>query len=113
MERHPRATRVDTPRLRVLVASTYADLINLSWTGALIHITRALRPGSEWPLVLELPDQPVRCTGRIVRCEPAELPAGSGVLRTLYVLTVTFVEPSPVVREALDQICGPADATGD
>ena len=45
--------------------------------------------------------------------EPAELSAGSGVLRTLYALTVTFVEPSPVVHEALNQICGPADDTGD
>ena len=95
------------------MASTYADLINLSRTGALIHTNRELRPGSEWPFVLDLPAQPVRCTGRVVRCEPAEVPAGNGVLRTLFALTVTFVEPSPVVREALEQMCGPANDTGE
>ena len=109
MSRRPRPRRVAIAGARVQVASTVADLMNVSRTAVLLRLGSALRPGSEWPLVLELPEAPVRLVGRVVRCEPMEvsLPGGTA-LHGQYALALTFVNPSPEAQTALDQICGTA-----
>lgn len=53
------------------LANTVTDVVDVSRTGVLVRVSYELRPGSEWPLALEVPAAtPVRVTGRVVRCEP-------------------------------------------
>lgn len=108
MPRHPRPRRVAPIGARVQLAHTVADVVDVSQTGVLIRVSDELRPGSEWPLVLELPSAvPVQVTGRVVRCEPVavSLPAGA-VLEGHYQLALTFVDPSTEAEAVLDQVCG-------
>ena len=107
MADHPRPRRVAPLGARVHLANTVTDVVDVSWTGVRIRVSYELRPGSEWPLVLELPSvAPVRVTGRVVRCEPVAvaLPAGT-VLEGHYLLALTFVDPSTEAQAVLDQAC--------
>ena len=93
---------------RVQLAHTVTDMLDVSRTGVLIRVSDELRPGSEWPLVLEVPSAaPVQVIGRVVRCEPVavSLPAGA-VLEGHYLLALTFVDPSTEAQAVLDQVCG-------
>lgn len=113
MPHHPRPRRLAMPGVRVQFGHTVADLVDLSRTGASIRTNSALRPGSKWPLVLELPAAPVRLTGRVVHCVPADvsLPS-SATLRGRYALTVTFVNPSAEAQAVLEKVCGTEIETG-
>ena len=93
---------------RAKLANAVADVVDVSQTGVLIRVSDELRPGSEWPLVLESPSAaPAQVTGRVVRCEPVavSLPAGA-VLEGHYLLALTFVDPSTEAQAVLDQVCG-------
>lgn len=108
MPDHPRPRRVAPIGARVQLAHTVTDVVDVSETGVLIRVSYELRPGSEWPLVLELPSAaPVQMTGRVVRCEPVaiSLPAGA-VLEGQYLLALTFVDPSREAQAVLDRACG-------
>ena len=108
MPHHPRPRRVAPIGARAQLAHTVTDVVDVSGTGVLIRVSYELRPGSEWPLVLELPSAaPVQVTGRVVRCEPVavSLPAGA-VLEGHYLLALTFVDPSTEAQAVLDQVCG-------
>jgi hypothetical protein len=104
----PRPRRVALPRARVQLSNTVANVVDVSRSGVLVQAGDALRSGSEWPLVLELPAvPPVRVTGRVARCESADvsLPGGA-VLRSQYLLAFAFIDlPGPAVA-VLDQVCG-------
>ena len=81
MPHHPRPRRVAPIGARAQLAHTVTDVVDVSGTGVLIRVSYELRPGSEWPLVLELPSAaPARGTGRVVRCEPGAVspPPGGG-----------------------------------
>lgn len=111
----PRPRRVALLGARVQLANTIADLVDVSRIGVLIRASYELRAGSEWPLVLELPAAaPVRVTGRVERCEPADvsLPDGA-VVQKKYLLAFTFVDLSPEAAAVLAQVCGTAAETGE
>ena len=103
----PRPRRLDMPGVRVQFSHTIAELVDLSRTGASIRTNFTLRPGSEWPLILEISAPPVRLTGRVVRCVPAtvSLPGGAA-LQGWYALGITFVNPSAQARAVLEETCG-------
>ncbi|MBI4485477.1 MAG: PilZ domain-containing protein [Acidobacteria bacterium] len=108
MPHDPRPRRVAPIGARVQLAHTVTDVVDVSGTGVLIRVGYKLRPGSEWPLVLELPSAaPVQVTGRVVRCEPiaVSLPAGA-VLAGHYLLALRFVDPSTEAQAVLAQVCG-------
>lgn len=114
MRRHPRPVRIPVLGGRAQVASTIADLVNVSRTGALIRTGYELRIGSEWPFVLEFPLESVRVTGRVVRCERADVVlAGGAALRSWRALAVTFVQPSAEAERVLEELCGTALDSGD
>jgi hypothetical protein len=111
---HSRPRRVAMIGVRVRFGHSVAELMNLSRTGASIRVNSTLRCGSEWPLVFELPVEPVRLTGRVVRCVPTEvsLPGGAA-LRGWYALAVTFVNPPADVQAVLEKVCGTAMEIGE
>ncbi len=114
MPNRPRPRRVAILGARVRLAAAVADLVNVSRTGVLIRASCQLRPGGEWPLVVELPAARVRLSGRVVRCEPAEVPLpGGAALQGQYALALAFVNPSTDAQAVLDQVCGAAMETGE
>ena len=102
----PRRPRIRIPGARVHVANRVANLDTLSLTGALMHAVEGLPVDSTWPLVLELPSETVRLTGRVVSCEPpmAVLP-DNAERRSSYAVAMAFVEPPSGVRRALQRVC--------
>jgi hypothetical protein len=114
MPYRPRPRRIAVLGARMQLADTVVDLLNVSRAGALIRASYELRPDTEWPIVVKLPAAPVRLTGRVVRCESAEvlLPGGAALQRQ-YAVAVTFVNPSAEAQAILDQECGPAVETGE
>jgi len=111
----PRARRVALLGARVQLAITIADVVDVSRTGVRIRASYEWRAGSEWPLVLELPAAaPVRLTGRVARCEPADVSFRNGaVVQKQYLLAFTFVDLSTDAAAVLDQVCGTAAETGE
>jgi len=111
----PRARRVALLGARVQLAITIADVVDVRRTGVRIRASYEWRAGTEWPLVLELPAAgPVRLTGRVARCEPADvsLPDGA-VVQNQCLLAFTFVDLSTEAAAVLDQMCGTAAETGE
>ncbi len=106
MPHYPRPRRAAPIGASVQLANTVTDVVDAR-TGVLIRASDELRPGSEWPLVLELPAAaPVRVTGRVVRCESVAISLPTGAVREdQYLLALTFVIPSPEAQAALDQAC--------
>jgi len=88
---------------RAQLASTLADVVNVSLTGALIHTSTEQRLGAEWPLILELSDRPVQLTARVVRCELAEAPRRDR--RRQFALGVSFVNPPTEAQVVLERVC--------
>jgi hypothetical protein len=84
------------------LASSFADVINVSRTGVLIRTAQHHQPGDEWPLILDLAKTPIRVVARVVRCEPIAVRRG---MRPIYSLAMTFVDPSDEVRSLLDRAC--------
>jgi hypothetical protein len=103
----PRPRRLDLPDVRVQFGHTVANLVDLSRTGASIRAHSTLRPGSEWPLALEISTPPVRLIGRVVRCVPVDLSLpGGAAFRGRYALAITFVNPSAEAQAVLEEVCG-------
>jgi CheY-like chemotaxis protein len=108
-----RPVRIKIPDARVQFANTVADLADLSLTGALIRTNDEVRPGSEWPLVLELSSGAVHLTGRVLRCKSASSVSPGGAARpSQYAVAITFVEPSVRARRALKRTCSKAVEAG-
>jgi PilZ domain/Transposase zinc-ribbon domain len=101
-----RARRVSLSGVRVQLADMAAHVVNVSRTGALVRAGRQLRPGSDWPLTLELNDVPVQLTGRVVRLERAAVTVADGAVRRQFGIALVFVEPASEVQELLESVCG-------
>ena len=84
------------------LASSFADVINVSRTGVLIRTAQQHQPGDEWPLILDLAKTPIRVVARVVRCEPLAVRRG---MRPIYSLAMTFVAPSADAQSLLDRVC--------
>jgi CheY-like chemotaxis protein len=91
----PRAIRVPVPGARVRFTSQVAELALLSVSGTLVRAAQPLAVESSWPLTLELPDETVHLTGRVVSCR------GSGAE---WSIAFAFVQPPAPVRRALERV---------
>jgi CheY-like chemotaxis protein len=100
----PRAARVSIPGARARLANGGGDLVSLSLTGALIHAAEDLAVGSTWPIVLELPTDTIRVTGRVVDCRPPAAAAGEQPTARAAV-AIAFVGVSTNARRALQRAC--------
>lgn len=106
MPQYVRPRRVALAGARAQLASTLADVVNVSLTGALIHTSTEQRLGAEWPLILEVSDRPVELTARIVRCELAETPRRDR--RRQFALGVAFVNLPAEAQVVLERVCSRA-----
>ena len=115
MVSRPRSRRVALLGARVQLAITIADVVDVSRTGVRIRASSEWRAGSEWPIVLQLPTAaPVRLTGRVARCEPADVSLPNGAMvQKQYLLAFTFVDLSTEAAAVLDQMRGTAAETGE
>ena len=109
MPRLPRPPRIPVVGARAQIATTVADVVNLSRTGALVRTTHHQRPGAEWPLVLELRKAAVTLKARVVRCDAAAVPRHGA--RRQYMLGLAFIEPSKEAQTVIDDVCKAANAT--
>jgi len=91
----PRAPRVHVPGTRVRFESQVGELLELSASGTRVRGTEALAVGSSWPLTLELPDETLHLTGRVVSCQGSE---------TGLSIAFAFVQPPAAVRRTLEQL---------
>jgi PilZ domain len=83
------------------LARTYAEVVNVSRTGALIRGSQRHAPGDHWPVLLELGRTPLLVLARVVRCEPVAAATG----RRAYALGLAFVDPSADAVALLDRVC--------
>lgn len=99
---------------RVELPRGFADLVNLSRTGALVRTGFAIRVGADWPMTIKLAGNNVVVTGRVVRCESVDvaLPAGAA-LRHQFGVAFTFVDPTPEAEATLLDVCGDGVETGE
>jgi len=91
----PRAVRVHVPGARVRLASQIAELLQLSVSGTLVRGTLPLAVDSSWPLTLELPDETLHITGRVVSCQGSE---------TGWSIAFAFVRPPAAARRTLERV---------
>jgi hypothetical protein len=96
----PRSERVAVRGAFAELARTYAEIVNVSRTGALIRGPQRHAPGDEWPVLLELGRMPLLVLARVVRCEPV---AAGG--RRAFALGLAFVNPSADAVALLDRVC--------
>jgi CheY-like chemotaxis protein len=99
----PRAPRVTVPGARVRLANDAAELVTLSVTGAMMRTLNERQVDSQWPVVLELPSETLRLTGRVVSCEPVE--SAHATDQTHYAVAVSFVQPPARMVRALERVC--------
>ena len=97
----PRSERVAVPGAFAELARTYAEIVNVSRTGALIRGSQRHAPGDEWPVLLELGRAPLVVLARVVRCEPVAAASG----RRGHALGLAFVNPSAEAVALLDCVC--------
>jgi CheY-like chemotaxis protein len=101
----PRAVRVRIAGARVRCGDSIGTMESLSETGVRVTVMAGMPEGSKLPLVLELPGETVRVTGRVVdsnRCTPAEgAPANEA---SPFSVAFSFVDPSASVRQLLKQV---------
>jgi PilZ domain-containing protein len=97
----PRSERVAIPGAVAELARTYAEVVNVSRTGALVRGLHRHAPGDEWPVLLELGRTPLLVLARVVRCEPLAAVAG----RRAFALGLAFVNPSAEVVTLLERVC--------
>jgi CheY-like chemotaxis protein len=108
----PRSVRVRIPGVRVRLANSVADLVNLSESGVLVHAVAEVPVGSSWPLALELPSATLRLSGRVVSCTLHEgVSPDDAAPRTPYAVALAFVEPSAAARDELQRVCRAPGAT--
>lgn len=102
-----RPARVNVTGVGARVGNVAGHVVNISLTGALVRIPIGLVIGSEHPLTLEITEQPVGLTARIVRVQsvPIEL-SGAVLQREEYALGVVFSRTPAEAVEAITQLCG-------
>jgi hypothetical protein len=100
---------VATASIQVRLAGVFGRLVNISSTGALVHVSRALSAGRDWPILLNVEPEPVELRGRVVRSDTVriELP-GATWQRQEYAVAIAFTALPPVAKEALKKLCGEA-----
>ena len=91
----PRAARVHVPRSRVRFDGQVAELVQLSASGTLVRARQSRAVGSSSALTLELPDDTLHVTGRVVHCHSSD----EG-----WSIAFAFVQPSGNVRRTLERI---------
>lgn len=109
-----RPPRIAVSGAHMRFASTVADVVNVSPTGALVRLRFKPRLGGEWPLVLDLPTAGhLWLNGRVVGCHQDSSGRGTLPRSTEYLLGLAFIQPSEGAQAVLDHLCGaptPLDA---
>ena len=101
----PRAARVRIAGARLRFEHGVANVESLSETGVLVDAAQAAPVGSTWSLVLELPGEEIRLTGRIVSCAPRTAPSGSPPSSPRFAIAMAFVRISTGAGRALHRVC--------
>jgi|SRR6185503_13203966 len=102
-----RAVRVPIEGVSLRIAAASGHLVNISATGALVQATEPLAPNLEYPIYLDLPEDRVQLTARVIRSGAAP---GEDDLRDreVYLVAVRFTVLPPTARVAVARLCGSA-----
>lgn len=104
-----RCVRVGTPPLPVRIARASGRLINVSATGALVMLNRALRTGAELSVHLTLDPAPIELQARVVRSDVVQIKLdGATWNRQEHEVALAFTNVPALARRALRQLCGEA-----
>ena len=102
-----RSVRVPVESVQLRIAAASGHLVNISATGALVRATEPLTPNFEYPIYLDLPEDRVQLTGRVIRSSAA--PTEPHVIdREDYLVAVRFTVLPPIARVAVARLCGEA-----
>ena len=102
-----RAVRVPIEGVSLRIAAASGQLVNISATGALVRATEPLAPNLEYPIYLDLPEDRVQLTGRVIRSGTA--PSEEALRdREDYLVAVRFTVVPPSARIAVARLCGAA-----
>jgi CheY-like chemotaxis protein len=101
----PRAVRIRIPGARVRFGDCLTALDSLSVNGGLVELVSGAPLGSTWPLVLELPNDTVRVTARVVSCERRDRTASDARADPMcFSVAFAFLELSPSARQVLHRV---------
>ena len=105
-----RCVRVDTPPLPVRIARASGRLVNVSASGALVMLNRALRAGAELSVHVTMDPAPVELQARVVRSDavPVKMNGAIWTARQEHEVALAFTELPALARQALQQLCGDA-----
>ena len=105
-----RCVRVDTPPLPVRIARASGRLVNVSASGALVMLNRALRAGAELSVHVTMDPAPVELQARVIRSDavPVQLNGAIWAARQEHEVALAFTDLSAMARDALKRLCGEA-----
>ena len=102
-----RCVRVDTPPLPVRIARASGRLVNVSASGALVMLNRALRTGSELSVHVTMDPAPIELQARVVRSDAVSVQLdGATWNRQEHEVALAFTNLTTLAREALQKLCG-------
>lgn len=104
-----RPVRVHTAPIQVRIAGGFGRLMNISATGALVHVRQALAE-REWPMVIHVKPDPVELRVRVVRSTAVsvQLPGATVMKSEECAVALVFTELSPKAQAMVKRLCGPA-----
>jgi hypothetical protein len=104
-----RSVRVPTPAIPTRIAGNSGRLVNISATGALVHLGQAL-PEREWPMVMDVKPEPVEFRVRVIRSNavPVQSAEAAETSPPRFAIAVAFTDLSPDAQSLVKQLCGPA-----
>ena len=104
-----RCVRVDTPPLPVRIARASGRLVNVSASGALVMLNRALRAGAELSVHLTMEPAPVELQARVVRSDAVPVKMDGAIwARQEHEVALAFIDVPAMARDALKRLCGEA-----
>jgi hypothetical protein len=104
-----RKVRVDTPPIPVRIARASGRLINVSASGALVQLNRALTAGSEQLVHVTMDPAPIELHARVIRSHAVQVEMNGAIWnRQEHKVALVFTNLSTLARDAIRDLCGAA-----
>jgi len=99
----PRAVRVRIAGARVRLGDDVSTLDSLSVNGGLLHVPANVPVGSRRSLTIELPNETIRGTARVVSCEPSVPPDSPLPDAASFAVAFAFADLATSAHHALER----------